>query len=161
LCLPKAFDRTLVDINNILNAFSLRSLGRHKTCPYKIKMTDTKILPAWAEDLRKRYLRGESSLFILHGNVYDVILHDGKKLSVTEFLTNVLLRESRETIVVYNLSSGASFPKRAETFSNWQEIAVEAEKAKVLTMLERSVSLSDKTAVILEYAEVIAPDERL
>lgn len=120
-------------------------------------MTDTKILPAWAEDLRKRYLRGESSLFILHGNVYDVILHDGKKLSVTEFLTNVLLKDSRETIVVYNLSSGASFPKRAETFSNWQEIAVEAEKSKVLAMLERSVSLSEKTAVILEYAEVIAP----
>ncbi|MDQ3801977.1 MAG: AAA family ATPase [Acidobacteriota bacterium] len=120
-------------------------------------MTSDRILPVWAEDLRKRYLRGESSLFILHGNVYDVILHDGKKLSATEFLTGVLLRESRDTIVVYNLSSGASFPKRAETFSNWQEIAVEAEKAKVLAMLERSISLSDKTAVILEYAEVIAP----
>lgn len=120
-------------------------------------MADTKILPAWAEDLRKRYLRGESSLFILHGNVYDVMLHDGKKLSVTEFLTEVLLGDSRETIVVYNLSSGASFPKRAAAFSNWQEIAVEAEKAKVLAMLERSVSVSDKTAVILEYAEVIAP----
>src|SRR5688572_19297625 len=113
-------------------------------------MIDTKFLPTWSEDLRKRYLRGESSLFILHGNVYDVILHDGKKLSVTEFLTSVLLKDSRETIVVYNLSSGASFPKRAATFSNWQEIAVEVEKAKVLAMLERSISLSDKTAVILE-----------
>ena len=120
-------------------------------------MSDVKILPIWAEDLRKRYLRGESSMFILHGNVFDVVLNDGKMLSLTEFLTDVLLKDSRENIIVYNLSSGASFPKKAENFSNWQEIAVETDKAKVLAMLERSIRLTDKTALILEYAEAIAP----
>lgn len=120
-------------------------------------MSDIKTLPIWAEDLRKRYLRGESSMFILHGNVFDAVLDDGKMLSLTEFLTTVLLKESRENIIVYNLSSGASFPKKAENFSNWQEIAVEADKAKVLAMLERSIRLTDKTALILEYAEAIAP----
>ena len=120
-------------------------------------MSDTKVLPIWAEDLRKRYLRGESSMFILHGNVFDVVVHDGKMLSLTEFLTTVLLKESRENIIVYNLSSGAGFPKKSETFSNWQEIAVESDKAKVLAMLERSIRLTDKTALILEYAEAIAP----
>ena len=120
-------------------------------------MADTKTLPIWAEDLRKRYLRGESSMFILHGNVFDAVVNDGKMLSLTEFLTTVLLKESRENIIVYNLSSGASFPKKSETFSNWQEIAVEADKAKVLAMLERSIRLTDKTALILEYAEAIAP----
>ncbi|MDQ3131815.1 MAG: AAA family ATPase [Acidobacteriota bacterium] len=120
-------------------------------------MSDAKILPIWAEELRKRYLRGESSMFILHGNVFDAVLSDGKMLSLTEFLTTVLLKESRENIIVYNLSSGASFPKKAENFSNWQEIAVEADKAKVLAMLERSIRLTDKTALILEYAEAIAP----
>ena len=120
-------------------------------------MADTKILPIWAEDLRKRYLRGESSMFILHGNVFDAVVHDGKMLSLTEFLTTVLLKESRENIIVYNLSSGAGFPKKSETFSNWQEIAVESDKAKVLAMLERSIGLTDKTALILEYAEAIAP----
>jgi transitional endoplasmic reticulum ATPase len=120
-------------------------------------MSESKMLPIWAEDLRKRYLRGESSMFILHGNVFDVVVHDGVMLSLTEFLTTVLLKESRENIIVYNLSSGASFPKKAENFSNWQEIAVEADKAKVLAMLERSIRLTDKTALILEYAEAIAP----
>ncbi len=120
-------------------------------------MSETKILPTWAEDLRKRYLRGESSMFILHGNVFDVILNDGKMLSLTEFLTDVLLKDSRENIIVYNLSSGARFPKKTENFSNWQEIAVEADKAKVLAMLERSIRLTDKTALILEYSEAIAP----
>ena len=120
-------------------------------------MAETKNLPVWAEDLRKRYLRGESSMFILHGNVFDAVVHDDKMLGLTEFLTTVLLKESRDNIIVYNLSSGASFPKKSEAFSNWQEIAVEADKAKVLAMLERSIRLTDKTALILEYAEAIAP----
>lgn len=120
-------------------------------------MSDSKILPVWAEDLRKRYLRGESSMFILHGNVFDVVLNGDKMSGLTEFLTDVLLRESRESIVVYNLSSGARFPKKTETFADWQSIAVETDKAKVLTMLERSIRLTEKTAVVLEYAETIAP----
>jgi transitional endoplasmic reticulum ATPase len=121
-------------------------------------MSDTKTLPVWAEDLKRRYLRGESSMFILHGNVFDAVLSDGgEALSLTEFLTTILLEESRENIIVYNLSSGASFPKKAENFSNWQEISVEADKAKVLAMLEHSIRLTDKTALILEYSEAIAP----
>lgn len=120
-------------------------------------MSELKILPTWAEDLRKRYLRGESSMFILHGNVFDAVFSDGKMLSLTEFLTGVLLKESRENIIVYNLSSGASFPKKAENFSNWQEIAIETDKAKALAIMERSIRLTEKTALILEYAEAIAP----
>lgn len=120
-------------------------------------MAETTNLPFWAEDLKKRYLRGESSMFILHGNVYDVVLSCDKMIGLTEFLTGILLKESRESIVVYNVSSGAGFPKRTETFADWQSIAVEQDKAKVLTMLERSIRLTAKTAVILEYAESIAP----
>ena len=120
-------------------------------------MSESKNLPIWAEDLRKRYLRGESSMFILHGNVFDVVLNESKMLGLTEFLTDVLLKDSRESIVAYNLSSGARFPKRAEAFPDWQSIAIEADKAKVLTMLERAMRISEKNAVILEYAEVIAP----
>ena len=32
-----------------------------------------KSLPAWADDLRRRYVRGEASVFVLHGNVYDAV----------------------------------------------------------------------------------------
>ena len=32
-------------------------------------------LPSWAKDLRRRYLRGESSQFILHGNVHPNLAH--------------------------------------------------------------------------------------
>lgn len=120
-------------------------------------MSDSKILPTWAEDLKNRYLRGESSMFILHGNVFDVVLNGDKMLGLTEFLTDVLLKDSRESIVVYNVSSGARFPKKTETFADWQSISVETDKAKVLTMLERSIRLTEKTALIFEYTETIAP----
>lgn len=120
-------------------------------------MADSKILPIWAEDLKNRYLRGESSMFILHGNVFDVVLDVDKMLGLTEFLTDVLLKDSRESIVVYNVSSGARFPKKTETFADWQSISVETDKAKVLTMLERSIRLTEKTALIFEYAETLAP----
>ena len=65
--------------------------------------------PPWAEELRRRYLRGEAIQFVLHGNVFDVVIHGGRMLSLTEFLTDVLLKESRETIVVYNVATGARF----------------------------------------------------
>jgi len=41
-------------------------------------MNEPRLLPSWAEDLRRRYLRGEASMFILHGNVYDVVVHGQK-----------------------------------------------------------------------------------
>jgi hypothetical protein len=110
-------------------------------------MSDSKNSSNWSEDLKKRYLRGESSMFILHGNVFDAVLHGDKMLGLTEFLTEVFFKESRDSIVVYNVSSGARFPKKTETFADWQSIAVETDKAKVLTMLERSIRLTAKTAV--------------
>ena len=33
-------------------------------------------LPVWADDIRRRYLRGESTQFVLFGNVHDLILDD-------------------------------------------------------------------------------------
>ena len=35
-------------------------------------------LPPWAEELRRRYLRGEAWQFVLHGNVHDLVLHGGR-----------------------------------------------------------------------------------
>ena len=61
-------------------------------------MSEAKLLPPWADDLRRRYLRGEASMFVLHGNVYDVVVHGQKTSSLVDFLTDVLLKDSRESI---------------------------------------------------------------
>ena len=62
------------------------------------QLTKSQQLPSWADDLRRRYLRGEASIFVLHGNVYDMVLHQKKMMRLTDFLTDVLLKESKASI---------------------------------------------------------------
>ena len=122
-------------------------------------MNESRLLPSWAEDLRRRYLRGEASMFVLHGNVYDIVLHDGKALSLTEFLTTVLLKDSKETIAVFNIATGVRFTKRADEATNasLEELLLATEKDRVLAALERLLAQTEKTAVVVEYAEAVAP----
>jgi len=114
-------------------------------------------LPAWADELRRRYLRGESSQFVLHGNVHDVFLYDGKLYTLSEFLSQVLLERSKDTIALYNVSTGVRFAKRKLKLDGLEELMLSKEPAKVLPLLERALTTEDKLAVILEYSDTIAP----
>ncbi|MBV8518358.1 MAG: ATP-binding protein [Acidobacteria bacterium] len=121
-------------------------------------MSDPRILPGWADDLRRRYLRGEASIFVLHGNVYDVVLSGGRTLTLTEFLGNVLLKESKDTIAVYNVATGVRFLKRPSEGQRAVDEQLHAnEKPAVLGALERLLLNNSRTAIILEYAEVLSP----
>ncbi len=120
-------------------------------------MSEARLLPAWAEDLRRRYLRGEASMFVLHGNVYDVVLCDRRMMGLTEFLTDVLLKDSKDTIAVYNVATGVRFTKRADSVTGLEDLLLSTEKARVFAALERLLVGAMKTAVIMEYAEAIAP----
>ena len=120
-------------------------------------MSEARVLPAWAEDLRRRYLRGEASMFVLHGNVYDVVLHNKKMMALTEFLTDVLLKESKDTIAVYNVATGVRFSKRASSVTELEDLLLATDKARIFTAFERLLVGSMKIAVIMEYAEAIAP----
>ncbi|HEU4873966.1 MAG TPA: AAA family ATPase, partial [Pyrinomonadaceae bacterium] len=120
-------------------------------------MSEARVLPAWAEDLRRRYLRGEASMFVLHGNVYDVVLCNRKMMALTEFLTDVLLKDSKETIAVYNVATAARFTKRADGVTGLEDLLLSTEKDRVFAALERLLIGTTKTAVIMEYAEAIAP----
>ncbi|HEV7429320.1 MAG TPA: AAA family ATPase [Thermoanaerobaculia bacterium] len=120
-------------------------------------MPEPKTLPAWAEDLRRRYVRGEASVFVLHGNVYDAVISGGETLSITEFLGNVLLQETKETVVVYNVATGVRFLKRAKGVDHLDDLLLPEDKTRALAAIERLLIASTKTAVILEYAEALAP----
>ena len=114
-------------------------------------------LPAWADDLRKRYLRGEASMFVLHGNVFDVVLYQQKPLTMSEFLTSVLLRESKDTIAVYNVATGLRMTKRGAGTAALDNAILETECTKILGGLETTLIGSSRCAVVIEYAEAIAP----
>src|SRR5688500_12918111 len=120
-------------------------------------MSEARVLPAWAEDLRRRYLRGEASMFVLHGNVYDVVLCNRKMMALTEFLTDVLLKDAKETIAVYNVATASRFTKRADGVTGLEDLLLSTEKHRVFAALERLLIGTTKTAVIMEYAEAIAP----
>ena len=89
-------------------------------------------LPDWADDLRRRYLRGEASIFVLHGNVFDAVLSGDRFLTLTDFLGNALLKESKETIAVYNVATGVRFLKRGKDVENLDDLILQTEKTRVL-----------------------------
>jgi SpoVK/Ycf46/Vps4 family AAA+-type ATPase len=114
-------------------------------------------LPKWADELRRRYLRGESSQFVLHGNVHDLTLYDGKLYTLSEFLAQVLLERTKDTVLLYNVSTGVRFAKRKMSLDGIEDLVLQKEPAKVLPLLERALTTQDKLAVVLEYADTIAP----
>ena len=80
-----------------------------------------------------------------------------RTLSLTDFLTDVLLKDSRQTIAVYNLATGIRFARREAGLTGVDEALLASEKPKALAALERVLVGASKVAVILEYAEAIAP----
>jgi transitional endoplasmic reticulum ATPase len=114
-------------------------------------------LPEWASELRQRYIRGEASQFILHGNVHDVVLHEGKELPVEEFIGTVMLGGNKDTIVFYNNSTGVKFHKRKGKLEGLDELLLHKSRDKVLPLLERALVTEARFAVVLTYAESLAP----
>ncbi len=66
--------------------------------------------PSWAEQLRKRYLAEESSLFLLHGNVRDLVPVEDGYASLQSYLERMLVR-TKEVVAFYDYSRGLRFAK--------------------------------------------------
>lgn len=113
-------------------------------------------LPAWAEHIRSTYLRGEASVFLLHGNVFDLILHKGELISLTEFLTKVLL-EKKKLILHCNTSVGVRFRKKEVQLTNLQDFVGVTNSVKMLSGLEKLLHEKPGVGLIIDYAEMLAP----
>src|SRR4029450_13868114 len=98
-------------------------------------MSESRLLPVWAEDLRRRYLRGEASMFLLHGNVYDAVIEDGKAQPLSAFPAGPLLRDSKQTIALDNMATGVRFAKRGTDVSFPEELLAPGTKDKTLAAL--------------------------
>ncbi|GAB2903948.1 ATP-binding protein [Uliginosibacterium flavum] len=110
-------------------------------------------LPEWAETIRRKYLGGEASIFILHGNIFDRVLSNGRLWELTDFLAHCVLWQSRERILhldptrgVRALKGKAEHLLEAPADGDW------------LAALESSViGGSDKLALIVSYASSLMP----
>lgn len=128
------------------------------------KEANTKTLPHWANEIKHRYLRGEASLFVLHGNVHDAVLYEDKMMSLTSFLTEVLLKDNKDVIGVFNVATGFHLVQRNDFIQNSLEglpgigeLSPDSNKAQWLEAIEKLLITKTKNGVIIEYAETIAP----
>src|SRR5581483_6433529 len=78
-------------------------------------------LPGWAQDIKSTYLRGESTVFLVHGNVYDLVLHEGEPVPLIDFLARVLLQK-KDIIVHYNPTLGVKFRKKEQDVQNVDDV---------------------------------------
>ncbi|MFK7988363.1 MAG: ATP-binding protein [Sandaracinaceae bacterium] len=114
-------------------------------------------VPDWAEQLRRRYLRGEASQFILHGNVHDVVLHEGELYSLGDYITKVFLAKSRKTILRYDLSTGVRFSKKDVEIANLESLMLEKDRDRLFREIGILLQTTTGAAVVLDYAEMLAP----
>ena len=119
---------------------------------------DTAPLPRWAETVRRKYIGGEASMFVLHHNVFDEILYAGKYYSLVDFLAQVLLAANKQTILVYDPSAGARYAKRsASTGASEKPLAADKPAEEALAAIEQEILLRNSAALIVPYAGSLAP----
>ena len=115
-------------------------------------------LPRWAEAVRRKYLGGEASMFVLYHNVFDEILYGGRFYSLVDFLAEVLLGGNKQTIMVYDPSSGARYAKRpALATASEKPLAAGHPPEESLALIEQEILLRNSAALIVPYAGSIAP----
>lgn len=120
--------------------------------------------PAWAEELRQRYVRGEASQFILHGNAFDVVEWRGELLQLDQYLADKLF-ENKDIVVVYNVATGARIVKRAKSAKDsaallnagFDELITNPDRTKFMPAMERVLKTCQRIALVIEYAETVAP----
>jgi AAA+ superfamily predicted ATPase len=115
-----------------------------------------KVLPVWAEELKRRYLRGEASVFVLHGNVHDVVLDGDDIVSVGDYVARTVF-EKKDIVIRYNVSTGCRFAKKAGKIDGIEDLMLQRTPDKILPSLERLLYGQNNVGLVLEYAETMAP----
>jgi AAA+ superfamily predicted ATPase len=75
-------------------------------------------LPRWAVEMRDLFRSGSAAQFLIHGNVFDVVPHGGRMLSVPQFLDEVMFG-SYDVVLRYDRSRGVRATRGGEDWGNW------------------------------------------
>lgn len=137
--------------------------------------------PLWVQKLKETYLAGGSSMFILHGNVADVVgcEEDGKYAAepLPDFLTKHLFG-NYDLVLQYDMGRGlrassGGDPRRLTTMNSLLDRILGdrpdslREPTQAFRLLDRLITLllvgeeqrSRKTAVLFDYADFVCPAE--
>jgi hypothetical protein len=136
-------------------------------------------LPRWADDMRDLFRSGAAAQFLLHGNVFDVVPADGRRLSVPAFLDDVMFA-TYDVVLHYDRSRGVRATRGAADWSEWLGTALGREAATMSLLREpgsaleiidryllRTLNLQAiggdagtaprRIAVVVEFAEFVVP----
>ena len=143
----------------------------------EVSQTPPSSLPAWAGEMRDLFRSGSTAQFLLHGNVFDLVPHGGKLLSVPAFLEQVMFA-SYDVILRYDRSRGVRATRGAEDWGDWVQNALGREATQTLMRepgsalelidryLLRTLNLQalpgatgkpKRIAVVIEFAEFVVP----
>lgn len=135
-------------------------------------------LPSWAAELKRRYLSGEATLFLLHGNVHDLVQspdEPGKFVTLRDFLAR-FLSKSKEVVGFFNPSEGMKFAesKMQDSFLRTINAArMRAKKTELETVLPRDahavlglleeylVQKNTRAAIVLDFIETVVAEATL
>ncbi len=121
-------------------------------------MPNERSLPNWAERVRRKYVGGEASMFLLHTNVFDKVLFADHYYSLTEFLAKILLWDNKQNILVYDPALGVTCLKASPAITKIDELRLRRSPKDVLPLLEAILFSSDSTALIMPYVGAVVPD---
>jgi AAA+ superfamily predicted ATPase len=144
-------------------------------------------LPRWAVEMRDLFRSGSAAQFLIHGNVFDVIPHGGKLLSLPAFLDEVMF-PTYDVVLRYDRSRGARATRGAEDWGGWLDQALGREgnlqsllrePGSALELIDRyllrtinlqalqqdprapqpanPVQAPKRIAVVIEFAEFVVP----
>ena len=131
-------------------------------------------LPAWAEQLRDRYLARESSMFLLYGNIRDLQpwrTPEGIEWVPIQVYLQRFLARTRDVIAYYNVSQGLQCPDRGH--EQRLRLVVGSQRAlrgaadmqnlprspldAIAAIEDLITSNSQSSGVVVDYFEMIAP----
>ena len=135
-------------------------------------------LPAWAREMRDLFRSGSCAQFILHGNVFDAIPHEGRMLGIKSYLDAVMFA-GYDVVLQYDRSRGIRAIKGGEDWGEWLRGALGTEgnsqtylrePGAALELIDRYLlrtlnlqALGDakaaarKIGVVIDFAEFVVP----
>jgi len=117
------------------------------------------MLPAWSEKLRQKYLAGEASVFVLHGNVFDRFLIQDKSYSLLDFLHEILLKSNKQRIIQFSIDQGVRYLK-GDTPEIHQQRYKHLENnglTAIIEFLEQFLREGKSNAILIPYANTLYP----
>lgn len=114
-------------------------------------------VPPWAEKIRRAYLSGETSLFVLHMNVFDRVLSGGELHDLPRYLGRVLFGANKRNILIYTPSTGVEVVRASSEIRDIEELCTKKSATQLIPLLEAILMSTDSTALIIPYADMLVP----